>query len=91
MWGPLSKAVNATITDLDSREIAVMVPLVALMIFMGLYPKPLLNRMQPAVGALLNRVQSAEARMNAPQHRMLAGFADFEHRNHQMKKSPSAN
>src|SRR5262252_11036236 len=46
MWGPLNKAVNAALADLSRREIAVMIPLVALMFFMGLYPRPLLNRMQ---------------------------------------------
>lgn len=62
MWGPITKAVNATIDDLGAREIAVMVPLLALMLFMGLYPKPLIDRMEPSVMALLQRVNTAEAR-----------------------------
>jgi NADH-quinone oxidoreductase subunit M len=72
MWGPLTKTVNQTIADLNSREIAVMVPLIALMLFMGLYPKPLLNRMEPSVAALLNRVHLAQARMNTSHQRTLA-------------------
>jgi NADH-quinone oxidoreductase subunit M len=63
MWGPLSKAVNVTIADLNRREIAVMTPLLALMFFMGLYPRPLLNRIEPSVGALLARVHVAQARI----------------------------
>jgi NADH-quinone oxidoreductase subunit M len=63
MWGPLTKAVNVTIADLSRREIAVMAPLLALMFLMGLYPRPLLNRMQPSVDALLARVHTAQAQI----------------------------
>ncbi|MBF6559313.1 MAG: NADH-quinone oxidoreductase subunit M [Candidatus Binataceae bacterium] len=65
MWGPVTKAVNQTLKDLSRREIAVMVPLVALMILMGLFPRPLLSRMEPSVNALLVRVQAAQARLDA--------------------------
>jgi NADH-quinone oxidoreductase subunit M len=61
MWGPLTKAVNVTIADLSPREITVMVPLLALMLIMGLYPRPLLNRIQPSVDAWLVRVHDAQA------------------------------
>ena len=71
MWGPLAKAVNVTIADLSRREIAVMVPLLALMFFMGLYPRPLLNRIQPSVDALLARVHSADEQL----YRLPAGTA----------------
>jgi NADH-quinone oxidoreductase subunit M len=64
MWGPITKAVNEKIADLNRREIAVMVPLIAIMLLMGLYPRPLLNRMEPSVAILLNRVHMAEARNN---------------------------
>jgi NADH-quinone oxidoreductase subunit M len=74
MWGPLTKAVNVTIADLNRREIAVMVPLVGLMFFMGLYPRPLLDRMQPAVNALLLRVHSAQARIKHPQILVTSAF-----------------
>ncbi len=63
MWGPLTKAVNVALTDLSRREIAVMVPLLALMFFMGLYPRPLLNRIQPSVDALLARVRNPPAQI----------------------------
>jgi NADH-quinone oxidoreductase subunit M len=66
MWGRLSKTVNVTIADLSGREIAVMVPMLALMFFMGLYPRPLLARMEPSVDALLARVHQAQAQMRHP-------------------------
>jgi NADH-quinone oxidoreductase subunit M len=72
MWGPLSNAVNATIADLNSREIAVMAPLMALMLLLGLFPRPLLTRMEPAVTALLERVHDAQAQARHATVRSLA-------------------
>ena len=46
---------------MSRREVAVMVPLMALMLLLGLYPKPLLSRMEPSVTELLGRVRAAEA------------------------------
>jgi NADH-quinone oxidoreductase subunit M len=66
MWGPLTHAVNATIADLNAREIAVMVPLMGLILLLGLYPAPLLSRMEPSVSELLGRVHAAEHL--SPQH-----------------------
>jgi NADH-quinone oxidoreductase subunit M len=78
MFGPITKAVNQTIADLSAREIAVMAPLVVLMLLMGLYPRPLLSRMEPSVGALLGRVHAAQARIDRRQHdaRVLAAPLD---------------
>ncbi len=61
MWGPITHAVNATLADLTAREIAVMVPLIALILFMGLYPRPLLRRIEPSVAGVINRVDAAVA------------------------------
>ena len=74
MWGPITKAVNEKIADLNRREIAVMVPLIAMMLLMGLYPRPLLNRMEPSVAILLNRVHMAEARNTRSIHGAPAGM-----------------
>jgi len=68
MWGPITKAVNETIADLNGREIASMIPLIALMFFMGLYPKPLLDRIEPSAAMLLGRVHVAEARLEQRRH-----------------------
>jgi NADH-quinone oxidoreductase subunit M len=40
---------NATMKDVSLRELVVVVPLLALSLFLGLYPKPVLDRVQPAV------------------------------------------
>ena len=74
MWGPLTQAVNRTIADLSRREIAVMAPLMALMLLLGLYPQPLLSRMEPPVTALLDRVHAAQARMHDTSEARLAAL-----------------
>ncbi len=67
MWGPITKSINATLKDMTAREIAVIAPLIALMLFMGLYPRPLLDRMEPSVELLLNRVAAAQVRLDRQQ------------------------
>jgi len=64
MWGPLTNAVNQTLKDLTPREIAVMVPLIALMLYMGLFPRPLLERIEPSVDVVLGRVEVARAHLD---------------------------
>ena len=75
MWGPITKTVNQTIKDLSGREIAVMVPLIALILLMGLYPRPLLSRMEPSINLLLNRVEAAQAHLDAAHVRTIAALA----------------
>jgi NADH-quinone oxidoreductase subunit M len=47
---------NAKTRDLNWREVLVMVPLVGLIIFLGVYPKPVLDRINPTVTALVNSI-----------------------------------
>jgi NADH-quinone oxidoreductase subunit M len=53
----LNKPENRAVQDLSRREIAVLAPLLALMIIVGVYPTPLLERMEPSVRAVLERVE----------------------------------
>jgi len=48
---------TATLSDLDARERGVLVPLVALMVLLGVYPKLVLDRIQPSVVHLLAHLQ----------------------------------
>jgi NADH-quinone oxidoreductase subunit M len=45
--------------DLHWREIAVFVPMIAVVLWMGIYPSSFLRPMQPALTAVLQRVQVA--------------------------------
>ena len=84
MFGPITKAVNETLTDLSWREIGVMVPLIALMLFMGFFPRPLLIRIEPSVNAMLSRVKTAQAALEtAPAPPALAALARDARASHQ--------
>lgn len=48
--------------DLRWSEIAVMVPLAGLIVFLGVYPKPVLDRITPSVEALVHQVDAATGR-----------------------------
>lgn len=65
--GPATGA-NATMRDMRSGEFLVMAPLLALIVFLGLYPTPLIERMEPSVKALVVHVaeHSESARVHPP-------------------------
>ena len=67
LFNPLSKPENEHIPDLNWREISLMVPLVAAIIWLGVYPAPVLRRMETAAQALVTRVEA-----NAPQANRVA-------------------
>ena len=48
---------NAEMKDLNLREIAVLVPFIVAIVFMGIYPKPVIDRMEPAVDALVAHIE----------------------------------
>jgi hypothetical protein len=47
MFGPITQPKNAALADLNLRETLVFAPIVLLIIAMGLYPKPFLERIDP--------------------------------------------
>jgi NADH-quinone oxidoreductase subunit M len=47
---------NASMPDIRTREFLVMVPLLALIVALGVYPKPVLDRIQPSVDRLLEHI-----------------------------------
>ena len=48
---------NAAIADMSRRELAIMAPLLAAIVFLGVYPKPVLERIEPAVDRLIAHVE----------------------------------
>ena len=55
--GPVTKETNRVLRDLSFREIALLFPIVALVLFLGLYPKPALQRIEPSVQRILDRIE----------------------------------
>jgi NADH-quinone oxidoreductase subunit M len=48
---------NSRFGDLELTEKLLMVPLVILVVFLGIYPKPVLDRIEPSVTALVDHVE----------------------------------
>ena len=55
-FGKVTNDKNRNLSDLSWREIGLMVPLLLLMVYMGVYPKPFLNRSDESVKAIQERV-----------------------------------
>ena len=58
LFNPLDKHENEKLTDLTPRELAVLIPLLACILWMGVYPKPFLTRMEPAARQLIEQVRA---------------------------------
>ena len=57
---------NASFPDLRLSERLVMVPLLLLIVFLGVYPKPMLERIQPSVKRVLTRMEAQVADFHSP-------------------------
>ncbi|MFJ6385206.1 NADH-quinone oxidoreductase subunit M [Kitasatospora sp. NPDC092039] len=68
MTGPVKDGVRS-MPDLKARELAVVGPLVALTILLGVYPKPLTDLVDPSVNATLSQVHQTDP---APAHPVAA-------------------
>ncbi|HEY0158367.1 MAG TPA: NADH-quinone oxidoreductase subunit M [Thermoanaerobaculia bacterium] len=55
-WGPLDNPANATLPDVNRRELGLMLSLVALMIWLGVYPKPVFDIIEQPVDYIVRKV-----------------------------------
>jgi NADH-quinone oxidoreductase subunit M len=69
-FNALEKPENREMEDLSSREMVILAPMVALMIWIGVQPAPFLRRMEPSVEIVLEHVRE-------PGPAMTAGDADL--------------
>ncbi|HET6973765.1 MAG TPA: NADH-quinone oxidoreductase subunit M [Pyrinomonadaceae bacterium] len=61
VFGPITNPENAELSDLNKREIGLLIPLLVLMLFMGVYPRVFLDRSKPSVEVIRARVSSSPA------------------------------
>jgi len=65
-FGPVTHEANRKLKDLDGKELAALVPLVAIVIWLGIYPKPVLVPIDNSVKTLVNfmheKAQTPEAK-----------------------------
>src|SRR5262249_7502733 len=64
MFGKIENPKNERLLDLNLREFATFAPLIVLAIWIGLYPKPFLDRLDTSVQHVIARV-SPEYKQNA--------------------------
>jgi len=62
LFNPLDKPENAHIPDLNKRELALLTPLIIGIIWLGVYPQPVLRRMETAATKFVERVESVTGR-----------------------------
>jgi NADH-quinone oxidoreductase subunit M len=54
--GPITAEENRRLADLNLREVAMLAPIMALIIFIGVYPKPFLDRIEPAADRIVRQL-----------------------------------
>jgi NADH-quinone oxidoreductase subunit M len=64
LFNSLDKKDNEHIPDLNWREIGLMLPLVAVIIWLGVYPAPVLRRMEPSSQRLVTTVERGVQQVN---------------------------
>ncbi|WP_280265956.1 NADH-quinone oxidoreductase subunit M [Nocardia wallacei] len=71
MTGPVKKG-NERLYDLLPRELIVVAPLLAALLFLGAYPKPVLDRINPAVATTLTTIGKHDPAPTVPQQEAAA-------------------
>jgi NADH-quinone oxidoreductase subunit M len=65
-FGPVTNEANKKLTDLNGRELTALIPLVAIVIWLGVYPKPVLGPIDSSAKALVSfmheKAQTPEAK-----------------------------
>ena len=65
IYNPLDKPANEKLPDLSLREITVLVPLIACILWIGVYPQPILRRIEPASRQFIQTVRLNAAAFTA--------------------------
>jgi NADH-quinone oxidoreductase subunit M len=68
LYGPITSPKNEALTDLTRREYLVLAPLLVVILWLGLFPGPVLRRMEPSSRRFIElvRARAPEAPMVVP-------------------------
>ncbi|HEX6791757.1 MAG TPA: NADH-quinone oxidoreductase subunit M [Candidatus Krumholzibacteria bacterium] len=64
-FGPITNEKNNALKDLTPREILVFIPLIVMIFWMGVYSKPFVSRMEPAVNQFVTQMTEVRQAMEA--------------------------
>ena len=76
--GPVTNSKLEGLKDLNFRELAILVPLIVLIIGLGVYPKPVFDRIEPSVGIILDRIE-ATTDYEVPEQGRPAGVVEIDY------------
>ncbi len=57
IFNALTKRSNRSLPDLNGREVGLLIPLIVVILWVGVYPRPILERMEPSVVRLIEQVE----------------------------------
>ena len=66
MYGEITHEENRHLSDLSGREIALLVPVVLLIVWIGIYPRPFLRPMEASTAHLLEQIQVQKTMLAQP-------------------------
>jgi len=78
-YGKITNPANENITDLTLREKVVLVPLVIMIFWIGIYPKPFFAILEPSVKAIIAQVEEGRRAYEAGRQAEVYGANDGEH------------
>jgi len=61
VFGTKTSEANARLSDLNAREVGLLLPLLALIFFMGVYPQPFLSRSRASIEAARQRIAAPQS------------------------------
>jgi NADH-quinone oxidoreductase subunit M len=79
-YGSVTNQKNAALPDLSLRESVLLVPIIAMCVFMGVFPNVFLRPMAPSVDRMLNRIhQNSEVQAQVPSQAtpLVAAFSEL--------------
>ncbi|MFN0241589.1 MAG: NuoM family protein [Planctomycetota bacterium] len=65
LFGPVIHAENRTLSDLNAREVVLMLPIVALIVWIGVAPNPFLDTSKGSIDQLMQRIEHARGTRTA--------------------------
>jgi NADH-quinone oxidoreductase subunit M len=75
MFGKITKPENEKLKDINWREKMVLIPLILAIFWIGVYPKPFFNKMEPSVKAL---IENANAKYEQNQTYQASSITDVK-------------
>ncbi|MCA9741188.1 NADH-quinone oxidoreductase subunit M [candidate division KSB1 bacterium] len=73
MFGPITREENKRLTDLSKREVAVLVPIVVFIVWIGVYAQPFLGKMEKSVDSLLAQLKAKQTALVQPGNEIIGG------------------